>query len=123
MGRKPGSDKQASAERKHQIIQLLKKGGASLEDIGQQVGVSKQYVAQIADEAGLSAETYFDLSETISTIRELSGVSVSDLARILGTDRESVSRWASGSKRASLDYSRRIDLLLNVINNAIQRGS
>lgn len=123
MGRKPGSDKQASGERKQQIIHLFKRGDSSLEDIGKQIGVSKQYVAQVLDDAGMTAEAYFDVSEIISTIRELSGLSISELARILATDRESVSRWANARKKASLDYARRLELLASSMERVASRSS
>jgi transcriptional regulator with XRE-family HTH domain len=126
MGRKPGSDKQSSDQRKQEIIRLVKKGetGAS---IARQLGLSRQYVNQVLDDAQTSGEVEgidlesVDVSKPIFRILELSGLSVTSLARILGLPRESVSRWASATQKASAEYARRIEMLAGALEQAASK--
>lgn len=122
MGRKPGSDRAASEELKQKIIRRFKDGDKTLEKIGDEFKVSKQYVATVIEQAGLSAEAR-DVSDAITKIVELSGVSVSDLARILDSDRETVSRWKSGKQPASWKQAQRIELLAEAMEQIAKRAA
>jgi transposase-like protein len=122
MGRKPGSDKAASEELKQKIIRRFKDGDATLEEIGDEFKVSKQFVSTVLKSARLSAEAR-DVSQAIAKIVKLSGVSVSNLARILDVDRETVSRWKGGKQPAVWRQAQRIELLAAAMEQVARRAA
>jgi transcriptional regulator with XRE-family HTH domain len=115
MGRKP------NLEIKEKIRALYEKEHReSLEQIGKQLGVSRQRVSQILRELGLEPEEtrVADVSQIIDEICELGGLSRAELSFLIEVTRENISRWANGHILASASNARKLEILLNALKYA-----
>ena len=123
MPRKAGINKEKSDETKEKIVALYRrKPRPSLEEIGQQFGVSRQYVSMVIQKAEIASEEAeeTDVAELLEKIFRLTDWSHAKLATVLGVAREAVTRWANGQK-ASTTNARRLFILAEGIENALNK--
>jgi transcriptional regulator with XRE-family HTH domain len=94
-------------------------------DIARELGVSRAYVSLIAKELGFSGQPE-DVSEIIAGILELSGLSQSGLAEMMGISRTKLNKWANATKHETPDRAEpaaaaRLKLLLDALHKAARR--
>jgi transcriptional regulator with XRE-family HTH domain len=114
---RPISD-EAAAKRKR-ILRMVKQEKFSLAEIGESVGVSKQYVSSvIKTEGGEAPKARRDVSDIIRIIVELGGFSYAEIAAMVGANRSNFYRWANGRLKASREYATRLERVAEGLKRA-----
>lgn len=85
------------------------KPNATVTELAEQIGVSKQYVSQVLDKAGLGRGELHDVTSIARDILDWTGWTQTELAELTGVGHASVvHRWLNGSKATQAHATRLI---------------
>ena len=111
MPKKPGSNAEISNELRKKILRLFGEENRTLQEIADNVGVTKQYVSFVLRKAKKLVKQDVDVSNLIVGIQQMGGITLTDLSNIIRVSREQVTRWVNGLSRARVGYARQLELL------------
>jgi predicted ArsR family transcriptional regulator len=121
MPKKEGSTKQVGKERRDEILCLFEEEHRTLQEVADHLGVTKQYISYVLAKEGKQVEQDVDVSGIIHSIQQLGGLSLTDMAKIMGIRREQVTRWSNKALRARISYARRLEMFKNALEHARQK--
>ena len=121
MGRRKKVTSEASAALKTKIVsEFQREQQPTITALAKKHGVSRQYISQVLSESDVAPgqATFVSVSDTINTILEMSGLTVTALAELLDISRITVSNWSNDKIQAKPSHARRLELLLTALQHA-----